>query len=505
MSSKAIAEDVTLVARTAISLSSRMKWQTSFVPPSRPVGLRQTSSLPEIPLMSPTNTHAPLHRASLPPLQPARLVMATATAVARPRPVIGFVHLFLSFVAGGMFFGALFAGFTTFVAVGKSNISQLWSIAKSVIHRVWTVFCFGLNETRLALRMDGKWQWREAWKVFQKKMGETRKAAAEGMDALKAENQLYAGVVGEPGLITAQYFLDRLMPFSLTTQMENALKNSLQGVKNDQIRRVSLEDFSTGGVPPQLLEARAYDLGKDALAFDVDVKWESKVYAKLKVTTRHLGIKVPVKVRNPTFEGTARVVMSPLTKEPPGWGAILVSLPSIPKIGLDVQAVGGDLTKVPWLKKEIMKGLQQQIQEQFLWPKRIVLPSLAVPPTAKTVIPKKELDQLANTDPLLEKENTLEQSPALKDHVSEMKPDVSALSSSLQVSVGDGDDVVNGNTKTQSVNGTTTVNGKKAPISIIDKGKKSKPFMSLIPHYNNSSKPFMNLIPHYKNSTKTEG
>lgn len=415
-----------------------------------------------------------------------------------PRPVVGFVHLFLSFLAGGIFFGALFAGVTTFVAVGKSNLSLLWSIALSVISRVWHVFLFGLNETRLALRMDGKWQWREAWKTFKSKMGETRQAAAEGMDAIMQEKQLYAGVVGEPGLITAQYFLDRLLPFSLTTQMENALENSLENVKNDYIQKVTLEDFSTGGVSPELMEARAYDLGKDALAFDIDVKWESKVNAKMKVYTRRLGIKVPVKVRNPTFQGTARVVLSPLTKEPPGWGAILVSLASVPKITLDIQAAGGDMTKVPWLKKEIMKGLEQQIENNFLWPKRLVLPSLKVnPKTAPTVIPKKQLDALHTTDPLLQKETELEKNAALKDHASHMKPNVTEIPSSLKVLIGDGNTtvaVIGADNSTVAVNGAT-------PSDV--KPKKEGDHKILFAHKGNKTTWLNNLMPHYKNSTKT--
>lgn len=370
-------------------------------------------------------------------LQSARLVIAT---VAQPRPVVGFVHLFLSFLAGGILFTALFAGFTTFVAVGQSNLNQLWSIAKSVIHRTWTVFCIGLNEARLAIRMDGKWQWKQAWSILKTKLGETRQAAVEGVDAIKAERNLYATVVGQPGLITFQYFLNRLMPFSLSTQMEGALRNAMGGVRNDLIRRVDLLDFSVGDVYPQLLEARNYDLGKEAVALDVDVKWESHVYAKLNVVTRRLGVRVPVTVRNATFEGTARIELTPLTPTPPGWGAILVSLPSVPKIGLRVETIGGDVTKVPWLKKEILKLLQKAIQDQFLWPKRLVLPSVTVPPNSKTVISYSQLEGLKSSDPLLTKQYLLEEKVALKDHVMKMKPNVTAVPESLDISLEDDED-----------------------------------------------------------------
>lgn len=263
---------------------------------------------------------APLHwSSSLPSLQSHRLVVATATtAITQPSPFVGFVYLFLSFVAGGIFFSSLLAGATTFFAVGQSNISRLWSLVKTVIHQVWKVFVVGLNEARLALRMDGKWNPGRAWQVLKTKLGETRKAAEEGMNAIKAEKNFYAGAVGQPGLITFQYFLDRLMPFALASQMENSLRDSLKGVRNELIQTIKLKEFDLGGVTPTLLEARNYELGRDALAFDVDIKWESAVYVKMTVTTRRIGLKVPVTVRNATFVGTARIEMTPLTKEPPG-------------------------------------------------------------------------------------------------------------------------------------------------------------------------------------------
>lgn len=453
------------------------------MPPLRSAAGSQPSigSLSEAFFVAAPSLHQPsLHRTSLPPLQSSRLVVATATSVIQsPRPIVGFVHLFLTFIAGGIFFSSLLAGATTFFAVGKSNISRFWSLTKSLIHQVWTVFVAGLNEARLALRMDGKWTYREAWQVLKLKLVETRRAAAQGVDAIKAERSFYAGVVGQPGLITIQYFLNRLMPFSLTTQMENALKDSLKGVKNEFIRTITLEKFDTGDSNPQLLEARNYELGKDALAFDVDVKWESNVYAKMKVTTKGFGLNVPVTVQNLVFIGTARVEMTPLTPEPPGWGAILVSLPSVPKIGLSIDTVGTDLTKVPWLKREIMKGLQKSIEDQLLWPKRLVLPSLKMPLNNKqTILSKSELDLLATSDPLLQAEITLEQQVALKEHMNSMKPNITAVSSNLQVSVGDEDVHALGAANSDAASNVTDVKRKK-PIPIVEK---ENSFMKFIRH-----------------------
>ena len=47
--------------------------------------------------------------------------------------------------------------------------------------------------------------------------------AAEGVEAVKLEANLYAAVVGPPGLATLQYVLDRISPLSLSTELEAAL------------------------------------------------------------------------------------------------------------------------------------------------------------------------------------------------------------------------------------------------------------------------------------------
>ena len=45
------------------------------------------------------------------------------------------------------------------------------------------------------------------------------------------------------------------------------------------LRALELRSFSVGGAPPQLLAARAYDLGPMAMAFDFDVRWPSEMVA----------------------------------------------------------------------------------------------------------------------------------------------------------------------------------------------------------------------------------
>ena len=52
-----------------------------------------------------------------------------------------------------------------------------------------------------------------------------------------------------------------------------------------------------------------------------------------------------VTVRNLRFQGPVRVVVTHLSAEDPGFGAILFSLPTPPEVGLDVRIAGGEVTR----------------------------------------------------------------------------------------------------------------------------------------------------------------
>ena len=57
----------------------------------------------------------------------------------------------------------------------------------------------------------------------------------------------------------------------LQAVLETALRESLEEIEIGS-RRLVLSSFSVGAVSPQLLGARTYDIGPDALGFDFDIR-----------------------------------------------------------------------------------------------------------------------------------------------------------------------------------------------------------------------------------------
>ena len=218
-------------------------------------------------------------------------------------------------------------------------------------------------------------QWRMAIRELRKGFAKAKQTASEGVEAISLQRDLFAAAVGIPGLPLQQYIVDRLYAEQryLAVALEDACRETCKGVRNSRVKRLTLRKFDAGAVPPKLIAARAYD-ATDALAFDVEMRWTSELTAEMEMTLAGpLGARVPVSVRNLRFEGPVRLVATPLVNVAPGFGALLISLPSAPRIGLDVSVAGGEVTKLPWLRDEIVTAMQANIADELLWPRRLVL------------------------------------------------------------------------------------------------------------------------------------
>lgn len=341
---------------------------------------------------------------------------ASITAASVSSRFSGITHafqLFVAFILGGLFFSTALSVVTAFVAIGKDNMLRGWNIFKAVSGTVWSVFTYGLRVARDTLLSveDGEerkqWKWREAWEVLKEQLALTKKAAVEGVQAIKLEASLYSAVIGTPGMISLQYFVDSLTPKLLSSMAKENFVKALADLRNPNVRKITLVEFDFGTKGPTLVSARTYSLD-DAIALDIDVDWASEIKAKVKVTSK-IGLTIPVTIKNLRFDGVVRVVLTPLTDEPPGFGAILVSFPKAPSIGLDVSLSKIDITKSPWLREELLKEIQKAVVAEFLWPRRIVVPSGVPPTNPKPILSRIVLNALSESDPLLDAERKIEE------------------------------------------------------------------------------------------------
>jgi hypothetical protein len=376
--------------------------------------------------------------------------MYAATTTLTAAPNLSFLKLLLVFTAGGLFFSTVIAAVTACYAMGMDNVKRLLEIFSVVVQRVWTTFTLGLGATKRALiggeeeapsspddenTKRSSWKWKSGWTTFKEQLGETRRKAAEGVQALRQEAKLYAAAVGPPGLIPLQYMLDRLMPLSLSTILEDSIKESLSSIPRQKtIKKMTLSSFTAGGQPPILQAARVYDV-ENAIAFDYDVKWDSQLEATVQIYTAGGLARVPVQLKQLQFEGVVRILLTPLVKTPPGYGAMLVSLPTPPKINLDVRVLGGQITRLPFLRTEITAAIQKAIADQLLWPRRVVIPTLA--DGKKPILTQKQLTALETSDPLLLAEEALASTQPILRKVHEKHTDPNERKHMFQIFLND--------------------------------------------------------------------
>lgn len=365
----------------------------------------------------------------------------------------GFFQLLVAFCLGGLFFSTVIATVSACYAVGMKNVRFLGDILSAILYAIWLSFTAALSTAKATLLLaasssisseedtkKASWQWRQAWRVLKQELVKTRQTAAEGVAVLREEAALYAGVVGAPGLIPLQYIIDRFLPFAIAGALETSLKESLADMpqKTRSITAIKLTDFCVGNKSPQLEAARAYELGEDGVAFDCEIDWPSDMQVKLTVYTAAGLARIPVVVKNIQFTGVLRVIFTPLVKQSPGYGAVLVSFPrKAPNIGLDVRVAGGDITRIPWLRSEVVSAIQKGIADELLWPKRVVVPTMVRGPGGREVpfLTKKELAQLATSDPLLVKEEALAARPVIRQQIEKSKPQLSSLKQQFKVFV----------------------------------------------------------------------
>lgn len=237
---------------------------------------------------------------------------------------------------------------------------------------------------------------------------EVRRVFTESVDAIKLETQMYSAAVGLPGLIPIQYIFDRIFPSTLTAPFEGAIQDVIEQTARDstQIRKLVLKKFTMGETAPRVLEARLFDLGRNDMAFDLEMNWKSDARVDLKLKVAGWAADIPVSIQNLRFEGPVRLIVLGLRPTEPGWEALLISLPRPPKIGFDLKVAGGLITQIPWLRMELEKMLDETIAKEVLWPRRSVV-SAPSPSKTKPLLNPMQMLSLMRDDPLLRREREL--------------------------------------------------------------------------------------------------
>ena len=333
----------------------------------------------------------------------------------------GFMGYVLSFLFGGVFFSTLLGVAALFISVGGENVRRAWRVFNFLGGRVWALVVKTAAAVKESLQAENT-TLEDTKKVLLEGYQATKREVDDALTAFNQERDFYAAAVGIPGLRTAQYVIDHMMPGLIAQKLENSMADSIANVKHRNVKKMILKGVKAGTAAPLLTGARFYDVGDRAMAFDVDVKWTSEVTATMDVVPE-MGLltdlggdlggltRVPVMVHNVVFDGTIRVLMAELTREDPGYGAVVLSFPDPPQLSLDVRVLGGlEVNRVPWLRRVVVDATKTWIKEEMLWPQRMLIPAeknVAKGEKPGFVLTDAQLKKVLQEDPLLLAEQRL--------------------------------------------------------------------------------------------------
>lgn len=333
----------------------------------------------------------------------------------------GFMGYVFSFLFGGVFFSTLLGVAALFISVGGENVRRAWRVFNFLGGRVWALVVKTAAAVKESLQAENT-TLEDTKKVLLEGYQATKREVDDALTAFNQERDFYAAAVGIPGLRTAQYVIDHMMPGLIAQKLENSMADSIANVKHRNVKKMILKGVKAGTAAPLLTGARFYDVGDRAMAFDVDVKWTSEVTATMDVVPE-MGLltdlggdlggltRVPVMVHNVVFDGTIRVLMAELTREDPGYGAVVLSFPDPPQLSLDVRVLGGlEVNRVPWLRRVVVDATKTWIKEEMLWPQRMLIPAeknVAKGEKPGFVLTDAQLKKVLQEDPLLLAEQRL--------------------------------------------------------------------------------------------------
>jgi hypothetical protein len=166
-----------------------------------------------------------------------------------------------------VFFSTVLGVAALFISVGGENVRRAWRVFSFLSSRVWSLIAKTAVAVYKSFRAEGTTM-ADSKAVFMDGLEATKREVNESLKAFNQERNFYAAAVGIPGLRTAQYVLDHMMPGLLAGKVEASVTQSIANLNHPRVKKIILQKAECGGSAPLLTGARFYDVGSEAMAGD---------------------------------------------------------------------------------------------------------------------------------------------------------------------------------------------------------------------------------------------
>ncbi|CAO2825840.1 unnamed protein product [Amaranthus hypochondriacus] len=170
--------------------------------------------------------------------------------------------------------------------------------------------------------------------------------------------------------------LNKLWPY-IDEAASELIRSSVEPVL-EQYRPVILaslkfKKLTLGTVAPQFTGICILDSDPEEIIMEIELQWDGNPNIVLDVKT-HVGVALPIQVKNIGFTGLFRIIFKPLVDQFPCFGAVCYSLRKKKDLDFTLKVIGGDMSMVPGLSDSIDEMIRDAIEDSITWPVRKIIP-----------------------------------------------------------------------------------------------------------------------------------
>lgn len=170
--------------------------------------------------------------------------------------------------------------------------------------------------------------------------------------------------------------LDKLWPYineAASELIRSSVEPTLEQYRPAILASLKFSKLTLGTIAPHFTGICIIDGEPGEIIMEMEMQWDGNPNIVLDIKT-HVGVALPIQIKNVGFTGLFRIIFKPLVDEFPCFGAVCYSLREKKNLDFTLKVVGSELSAVPGLSDAIDGTIRDAIEDSITWPVRKIIP-----------------------------------------------------------------------------------------------------------------------------------
>lgn len=170
--------------------------------------------------------------------------------------------------------------------------------------------------------------------------------------------------------------LEKLWPYineGASELIKSSVEPTLEQYRPAILASLKFSKLTLGTVAPQFTGICIVDSGPGEIVMELEMQWDGNPNIVLDIKT-HVGVALPIQIKNIGFTGLFRIIFKPLVDELPCFGAVCYSLREKKNMDFILKVVGGEISAIPGLSDAIDGTIRDAIEDSVTWPVHKIIP-----------------------------------------------------------------------------------------------------------------------------------